>query len=58
MPNRQTAEGDTEGFGLVFLEAGACGIPVIAGRAGGTADAVADGVNGLIVDGEDVAAIE
>jgi phosphatidylinositol alpha-1,6-mannosyltransferase len=58
MPNRQTAEGDTEGFGLVFLEAGACGIPVIAGRAGGTADAVADGVNGLIVDGEDVTAIE
>lgn len=51
MANRELANGDTEGFGLVFLEANACGIPVIAGRAGGSVDAVTDGVNGLVVDG-------
>jgi phosphatidylinositol alpha-1,6-mannosyltransferase len=57
MPNRDIA-GDTEGFGLVFMEANACGRPVIAGRAGGTGSAVEDGLNGLRVDGEDVHAIE
>jgi len=53
MANRALASGETEGFGLVFLEANACGVPVIAGRAGGSVDAVSDGVNGLVVDGED-----
>lgn len=57
LPNRETADGDTEGFGLVFLEANACGIPVIAGRAGGAQDAVQDGYNGLTVDGDDITAI-
>jgi phosphatidylinositol alpha-1,6-mannosyltransferase len=57
MPNRELANGDTEGFGLVFLEANSCGLPVIAGRDGGSTDAVADGVNGLVVDGSSVAAI-
>ncbi len=52
MANREMPDGDTEGFGLVFLEANACGIPVIAGRAGGSVDAVTDGVNGLVVDGD------
>ncbi len=51
MPNRALPNGDTEGFGLVFLEANACGLPVIAGRDGGSTDAVRDGVNGLVVDG-------
>lgn len=57
MPNRDI-EGDTEGFGLVFMEANACAKPVIAGRAGGTGSAVEDGLNGLRVDGEDVSAVE
>jgi len=41
---------DVEGFGIVFIEAAACGIPVIAGRSGGVEDAVMDGVTGLLVD--------
>ncbi len=54
MPNRELANGDTEGFGLVFLEANGCGLPVIAGRDGGSTDAVKQGVNGLVVDGRSV----
>lgn len=56
MPNRDI-NGDTEGFGLVFMEANSCGRPVIAGRAGGTGSAVEHGLNGLRVDGEDVSAV-
>lgn len=57
MPNRALPSGDTEGFGLVFLEANAAGLPVIAGRDGGSGDAVTDGVNGLVIDGNAVEAI-
>jgi phosphatidylinositol alpha-1,6-mannosyltransferase len=57
MPNRRLANGDTEGFGLVFLEANACGLPVIAGSDGGSADAVRHGVNGLLVDGHSLNSI-
>jgi len=53
MPNRDI-DGDTEGFGMVFVEAAACGRPVLAGMAGGTAAAVEDGVTGLRVDGASV----
>jgi len=51
MPNREI-DGDTEGFGMVFVEASACGKPVIAGKAGGTGSAVIEGVTGLRVQGE------
>ncbi len=57
MPNRTTATGDTEGFGLVFLEAGACGKAVIGGKAGGVPDAIRNGETGFLVDGTSVEAI-
>jgi phosphatidylinositol alpha-1,6-mannosyltransferase len=56
MPAREEP-GDIEGFGLVFLEAGACGKPVIGARAGGVTDAIVDGTTGLLVPPDDVAAL-
>jgi phosphatidylinositol alpha-1,6-mannosyltransferase len=52
-----TAEGDTETFGISFVEANACGIPAIGGRTGGIADAIVDGETGYLVDPHDVAAL-
>ena len=40
---------EQEGFGIVFSEAASCGIPQIAGKSGGAADAVLDGVTGRVV---------
>ena len=57
MPNRTMPDGDTEGFGLVFLEANACGRAVVGGRAGGAVEAVREGETGLLVDGYSVAEI-
>ncbi|MGA8987383.1 glycosyltransferase, partial [Aeromicrobium sp.] len=44
-----------ESFGLVALEAQACGAPVVAARVGGLPTAVSDGVTGVLVDGHDPA---
>jgi glycosyltransferase involved in cell wall biosynthesis len=43
-----------EGFGLVYLEAGAYGMPVVGTRTGGVPDVVLDGVTGLLAEPEDV----
>lgn len=56
MPNREVNH-DTEGFGLVFLEAAASAKPALAGLAGGTGDAVLDGITGLRVDGSSLEAV-
>jgi phosphatidylinositol alpha-1,6-mannosyltransferase len=51
MPSRLPAGGFAgEGFGIVYLEAGAYGKPVVAGNVGGALDAVLDGETGLLVD--------
>lgn len=51
---------EQEGFGIVFLEAAACGVPQVAGDSGGAAEAVADGESGVVIhqpdDAEQVAA--
>ena len=52
MPNRRSALNDLEGFGIVFLEANACGVPVIGGDDGGVPDAVAHGRTGYVVDAD------
>ena len=44
-----------ESFGLVAIEAQACGAPVVAAKVGGLVTAVADGVSGILVDGHDPA---
>ncbi len=41
---------EQEGFGIVFVEAAACGVAQIAGRSGGSHDAVSDGETGIVVD--------
>jgi phosphatidylinositol alpha-1,6-mannosyltransferase len=58
MPCRTRRFGmDVEGLGMVFLEASASGLPVVAGDSGGAPDAVRAGVTGQVVDGNDVAAV-
>jgi len=56
MPSRNI-DGDFEGFGIVYLEANSAGKPVIAGRSGGVQDAVIEGLNGLLVNPEDISEI-
>ena len=53
MPSRSRLLGlEVEGLGIVYLEASACALPVIAGKSGGAPDAVIDGVTGVVVDGQ------
>ncbi|WP_068365848.1 glycosyltransferase family 4 protein [Rhodococcoides kroppenstedtii] len=55
MPCRTRGAGlDVEGLGIVFLEASASGVPVVAGRSGGAPETVIEGVTGRTVDGTDV----
>jgi phosphatidylinositol alpha-1,6-mannosyltransferase len=58
MPSREIPQaGDVEGFGIVFLEANAAGLPVLGGCSGGVGEAVQDGYSGLLVDPEDPEAV-
>jgi len=58
MPCRTRGAGlDVEGLGIVYLEASATGVPVVAGRSGGAPETVRDGETGVVVDGWDVGAI-
>jgi phosphatidylinositol alpha-1,6-mannosyltransferase len=59
MPSRLPPRGaGGEGFGIVYLEAAAAGLPVVAGRVAGALDAVDDGRTGLLVDPEDVGQVQ
>lgn len=55
MPNI-VVPGDMEGFGIVMLEAGACGLPTLAADLEGIRDVVTEGVNGWFAPSEDAAA--
>ncbi|MDQ3432127.1 MAG: glycosyltransferase, partial [Actinomycetota bacterium] len=58
MPCRTRRRGlDVEGLGIVYLEASATGLPVVAGESGGAPDAVLDGRTGHVVDGRDERAV-
>ncbi|NJC69708.1 glycosyltransferase family 4 protein [Planosporangium thailandense] len=58
MPCRTRRGGlDVEGLGIVYLEASATGLPVVAGDSGGAPDAVVDGETGYVVGGRDLGAI-
>jgi phosphatidylinositol alpha-1,6-mannosyltransferase len=58
MPCRTRRAGmDVEGLGIVYLEASACGLPVVAGDSGGAPEAVREGETGFVVAGRDAAAL-
>ena len=49
---------DSESFGVAIVEAGACGLPVVVSDAGGLPEVVVDGVTGLVVPRDNVAALQ
>lgn len=58
MPSRVPVGGHGgEGFGIVYLEASAAGLPIVAGAEGGATSAVIDGVTGLLTDPRDHVAV-
>ncbi|HMA45771.1 MAG TPA: glycosyltransferase family 4 protein [Frankiaceae bacterium] len=58
MPCRTRRAGlEVEGLGIVYLEASATGLPVVAGASGGAPDAVRGGETGHVVDGRDLAQV-
>ena len=58
MPTRTRGRGlDVEGLGIVFLEASASGVPVVAGDSGGAPETVRESLTGTVVDGRDLTEI-
>jgi phosphatidylinositol alpha-1,6-mannosyltransferase len=58
MPCRSRLGGfEVEGWGNVFIEAAACGRPVVVGDSGGAREALVDGETGVLVDGTNVGAV-
>jgi phosphatidylinositol alpha-1,6-mannosyltransferase len=58
MPCRNRLGGlEVEGWGIVFVEAAACGRPVVVGDSGGARETLVDGETGYLVDGGDVAEV-
>jgi phosphatidylinositol alpha-1,6-mannosyltransferase len=58
MPCRTRRAGlDVEGLGMVFLEAAACGLPVVAGTSGGAPETVREGVTGHVVEPRSASAV-
>lgn len=59
LPSKETTQTESgslgiEGFPAVYLEASACSRPIVAGKSGGSDEAVLDGVTGILVEGESV----
>jgi phosphatidylinositol alpha-1,6-mannosyltransferase len=58
MPCRTRLGGlEVEGWGNVFIEAAACGKPVVVGDSGGARESLVDGETGVLVDGTDIAGV-
>jgi colanic acid/amylovoran biosynthesis glycosyltransferase len=56
-PSKTADSGDQEGLGMIFLEAGNAGLPVVAYRHGGVGEAVIDGVTGFLAPEGDIATL-